>query len=228
MLGLTPPQLRELRDALLDAFPSRPKLEQMLFFHLGKNLRDIVDTNGLQDSVFMLMQQAVAEGWLLSLIRAAHEANPNNPRLLAFLSGEFVRELVKNTEPDTFSLNLLYDLLPPSTEIPAHLTNPCQILRGTRLVLRYEIMSKLDLPIPVWLGADLTQEERYFYDVREDMAAVLLPGSHAYHRFLTVAVTLLSGDYLLNAAVWYGPRSHTEQSFTLAPAWGSVNALHIS
>lgn len=75
-------QRRQLLGALIDAFPSKSSLEQMLSFEFNRNLNAIAGGGNLQEIVFRLIQTAEAEGWLEDLIRAAREVNPGNPRLL--------------------------------------------------------------------------------------------------------------------------------------------------
>lgn len=105
-MKLSGQQYRQLTEALLDAFPSKSSLAQMVRFRLEKNLDAIAIGDALRDIVFLLIQKAEAEGWTLHLICAARESNPGNPTLLAF-SQEFglasteksERELERVIEP---------------------------------------------------------------------------------------------------------------------------------
>lgn len=83
-MPLTGYQYRQLTDALLDAFPRRDKLEQMVRFRLDKNLTAIALGNDLTEIVFKLIQTAEAEGWTAQLVAGARESNPGNPHLLTF------------------------------------------------------------------------------------------------------------------------------------------------
>lgn len=77
-------QYKQFTDALLDAFPSRIKLAQMIRFRLEKNLDAIALGEDLQEIVFKLIGTAEAEGWTAELLTASRESNPGNPTLLAF------------------------------------------------------------------------------------------------------------------------------------------------
>ena len=68
---------KRLNEALCRAFPTKPKLEQMLDYGLSKKLDKIVKDNNLDDMVFELTKIATAQGWLGDLIGAASEENSN-------------------------------------------------------------------------------------------------------------------------------------------------------
>lgn len=74
-------QMEKLQKALIDAFPRKSLLEQMLLFKLDKNLREIAGEGSLQDIVFELITKANSQGEIEDLIRSACEANPGNPLL---------------------------------------------------------------------------------------------------------------------------------------------------
>jgi hypothetical protein len=78
---LTGQQLRQLRDALLDAFPKKSDLEQLLWFYFKKNLDAIAGGSNLEDTTFNLIMRAKSEGWLEDLIRAARLERPGNLKL---------------------------------------------------------------------------------------------------------------------------------------------------
>jgi len=63
-MKLSGQQHKKLRDALIDAFRTPAKLEQMLFYELEENLRAIAGEGRLQDIVFKLIQTADSRGWL--------------------------------------------------------------------------------------------------------------------------------------------------------------------
>lgn len=77
-------QYQQLKDALLDAFPTLAKLTEMVQFRLDKNLQAIALGDDLGEVAFKLIRTAEAEGWTARLIVAARESNPGNPMLLAF------------------------------------------------------------------------------------------------------------------------------------------------
>ncbi len=82
-MGLSGRQREKLKEALVDAFPTKAPLEQMLSFELDKNLDEIAGGKDLQEIVFNLIRKAEAEGWIEELILAARKANPGNPKLQA-------------------------------------------------------------------------------------------------------------------------------------------------
>ena len=84
-------QREKLRHALIDAFPEKIKLEQMLDYQLEKNLDAIAGGDNLKDVVFKLIKTADAEGWVEDLIYAAQQENPSNPKL------KVIAEEIKNT-----------------------------------------------------------------------------------------------------------------------------------
>ncbi|MCC5622337.1 effector-associated domain EAD1-containing protein [Nostoc sp. CHAB 5715] len=83
MLQLSRQERQQLQEALIDAFPMKSSLEQMLSFELNKNLAMIPGEGSLQEIIFRIIQTAEAEGWIENLIRAARSKNPGNPKLQA-------------------------------------------------------------------------------------------------------------------------------------------------
>ena len=84
-MRFTGPQLQELRDALISAYPTRPSLEQMVRFKLNENLHTITGDGNLDEIVFNLINWAEARGRLEELVSKAHAANSGNPQLRAFV-----------------------------------------------------------------------------------------------------------------------------------------------
>jgi Effector-associated domain 1 len=82
-MNLSGQQRKEIREALLSAFPTKPPLEQMLSFELDKNLEAIAREGNLQDIIFTIIQTAEAQGWIKDLICAAYKTNPGNSELQA-------------------------------------------------------------------------------------------------------------------------------------------------
>ncbi len=76
-------QLKQLQNALINAFPSKSSLERLLYFELEKNLNEITRESDLQEIVFKLIQTAESQGWLEDLVYAARKENPGNPLLQA-------------------------------------------------------------------------------------------------------------------------------------------------
>lgn len=81
---LTNTNIRQLCDALLDAFPDRDDLAAMIYFRLERSLDSISLTDDLRATVDMLVQASVAEGWTGSLVAAALASRPGNAALLRF------------------------------------------------------------------------------------------------------------------------------------------------
>ncbi|TFI56055.1 CHAT domain-containing protein [Mastigocladus laminosus UU774] len=77
-MSLSGQQCRKLQEALIDAFPSKASLEQMLAFELDKNLEAVAGEGNLKTVVFNLIKVADSQGWAEKLVRAAHENNPGN------------------------------------------------------------------------------------------------------------------------------------------------------
>lgn len=77
-------RLERLHAALLDAFPGKAELQQLVKFHLDQNLETIAGGENLSDITFNLLMWAEAEGRLDELVAAALHANPDNPSLKQF------------------------------------------------------------------------------------------------------------------------------------------------
>ncbi len=81
-MSLSGPEYKELQEALIDAFPDKASLEQMLSL-INKNLNAIAGGNNLNEIVFNIIKKAKAENWVKDLISAARQSNPRNPKLKA-------------------------------------------------------------------------------------------------------------------------------------------------
>lgn len=76
---------RELREALLSAFPSLGTVELMVHDCLDIRLANVVPTSGpLVDVIFRLVEYVEAQGLLERLAERARGVNPGNPKLKAF------------------------------------------------------------------------------------------------------------------------------------------------
>lgn len=85
-MGTLPPERRQqFREALLDAFPTHEHLE-ILVADLGKNLARIAMGDTLTTVAHRLIQEAEAGGWIARLEEAAYKAQPDNPKLKAFMA----------------------------------------------------------------------------------------------------------------------------------------------
>ncbi|MEZ4710880.1 MAG: effector-associated domain EAD1-containing protein [Caldilineaceae bacterium] len=82
-MKLSGPQYKQLRQALLDAFPTLDKLEQMVSFELEESLDSIAGGRDLRDRAFNLIVWAEARDQIPKLIEGACSANPTNLQLKA-------------------------------------------------------------------------------------------------------------------------------------------------
>ncbi len=80
-MKLTGKQYKQLQQALLDAFPTKADLQQMVTFELGENLAVIAGGGDLSEITFNLIRWAQAQGTLEDLIQGAIRSNPKNPAL---------------------------------------------------------------------------------------------------------------------------------------------------
>ena len=96
-MNLSGSQRQQLQEALIDAFPDKASLEQMLSFQLGKNLSTITSEGNLSQVVFKLITQSEAENWVEDLIHASQRANCGNEKL------KHVAESLVITKPDITS-----------------------------------------------------------------------------------------------------------------------------
>ena len=81
-LEMTGAQRRDLREALLSAFPSWSDLETMVSDQLNENLAAHAPESGdLQEVTFELIKWANARGRLGELIVGARNSNPDNPTM---------------------------------------------------------------------------------------------------------------------------------------------------
>src|SRR5947199_364521 len=80
-MKLSGPQLKQLQEALIDAFPTWQDLSMMVRHGLGEHLPVIAKDGNLQHMVFELLQWAQAQGRLEELIKAALAHNRGNLQL---------------------------------------------------------------------------------------------------------------------------------------------------
>lgn len=111
-LKLTGPQVKQLADALMEAFPAQAALSRMVRYGLNENLAAIVGGGSLNEMVFDLITLwAEPQARTDELIVAARESNPRNPALrvvaeqfkLAAESAQLekiVRKLVEFADPE--------------------------------------------------------------------------------------------------------------------------------
>ena len=77
-------QRKSFHESLLSAFPSTPKLRQMVSFELNKNLDAIATGENHSDIVFELIRWAETKGKVQDLLHAARFSNPGNLELQSF------------------------------------------------------------------------------------------------------------------------------------------------
>ncbi len=93
-MNISGQERRQLRDALIDAFPNKSSLEQMLSFELNKKLDEIASGDNLSTIVFYLIKQSEAQNWIQELIYAARNSNSGNTSLKVI-----GRKLLSNHHP---------------------------------------------------------------------------------------------------------------------------------
>jgi hypothetical protein len=99
--------------------------------------------------------------------------------------------------------------------------------RNLPMRLDYRIETKSH-GLSVWLGASLWREDRtLLFNLDEDAIVSLRRGTHHYFRQLTIPAAAAAGDYKLNAEVWYGPKSSTDNSFALSTQWNAGQIVRI-
>lgn len=81
-IKLSGEQLKMIYEALLDAFPTRDSLEQMLLYRLNLKLDAIVFGNSLSEMIFKVVKYAGQTDKLIDLINVARESNPTNSKLV--------------------------------------------------------------------------------------------------------------------------------------------------
>jgi len=78
---LTGPQMSQLQEALLSAFPTRAVFDQMLLLELDTSLSAVAADAPLPQMIFQAMTWADAHGRLAELVHKAAARNPGNPQL---------------------------------------------------------------------------------------------------------------------------------------------------
>ena len=78
-------QQKQLREALLSAFPSHGDLEQIVAYGMNERLSSIAGGRNLGQTVYELVRWAMARGRLSDLISAATRANSGNAQLTSFV-----------------------------------------------------------------------------------------------------------------------------------------------
>lgn len=124
----SPEQCKQLRDALIDAFPDKSRFEQMLYYGLKKNLNEIARDDSLETIVLDLIRTAEAQGWFLKLVNAARESNPGNLRLQAI-----AQELLISEAPTVSLPNISLELTNQQQKILVLEAVPDKLRLGTEI-----------------------------------------------------------------------------------------------
>ncbi len=106
-MRLSGEQFEKLSTALIDAFPDKSSLEQMLWYKLNKNLNELAGGGNLRDVVFELIKVSNSQGWIEDLVRKAYESNSGNPKLK-----DIVKELLQNYTSDQIQKILILAAIP--------------------------------------------------------------------------------------------------------------------
>jgi hypothetical protein len=78
---MTGEQKKRIHEALLAAFPDLGSLRRMVSFGLNQNLDAIASIGKLNDTVFDLLDWAIARNKIVTMVVAARNSNPDNPAL---------------------------------------------------------------------------------------------------------------------------------------------------
>ncbi|KYC43021.1 hypothetical protein WA1_13030 [Scytonema hofmannii PCC 7110] len=99
--------LRRLKDALIEAFPNKHALEEMLFFEMGKSLDTIAGGNNLSEITFSLIKAAQAQGWLSDLVHAALASNSGNRNLQTVAMDFFASEVIPDNQNNLDNIKVI-------------------------------------------------------------------------------------------------------------------------
>lgn len=94
-MGLRDPERQRLADALLEAYPSRAALAQMVKYQFSADLEAIAGYGSPRETVFKLVIWAEKVGRIAELIRASQQWNPQSSAMK-----EFVGSLSRETRQD--------------------------------------------------------------------------------------------------------------------------------
>ncbi|MEM7033549.1 MAG: effector-associated domain EAD1-containing protein [Chloroflexota bacterium] len=105
---------KQLKKALVDAFPTKGKLAQVVKYGLNKNLDQVAFGENLDEVVFKVIQQADANNQIGRLVETAREENPGNILLKTF--AENFEYLLYDAQPEPDNLSDPYQGLNAFTE----------------------------------------------------------------------------------------------------------------
>ena len=86
-MQLTGSQIQQIRDALLDAFPTRDALRMMVRIELDENLDALAGGENQRVVIFNLVSWAEQNGRVDALIAGAYKQVPGNPALQELVKG---------------------------------------------------------------------------------------------------------------------------------------------
>lgn len=113
-MKLSGPQVKQIQDALLDAFGTRDSLRMMVRTGLDQRLEAIADGENMQVVIFNLVSWAEQYGRIRDLIDAAQNQNPGNESLQ-----NLVKDLESSLRPSTTSAGPIIDAAMPPVHLPA-------------------------------------------------------------------------------------------------------------
>src|SRR5260370_37685031 len=99
-MELSKMQRRQLKKALISAFPTHGDLAQMVNYHLDEDLEVIAAGTKHSEVVFNLINWARSQGRIMELIQEAQRANERNEELRAF-----AEELQEQSEAAIYNNN---------------------------------------------------------------------------------------------------------------------------
>jgi len=184
-MRLTGKQHKELRQALLTAFPTRAELAQMVRHQLDQSLEHITGGGDLSDIVFSLIKWAEARGRTEELIVGARYENPGNPDLSTFAE-QFQRATAVEPSPSV------------STEASEQQLKRRWLIQ-MRKVLRDPVFIVTVLALLVALGA------WFWPDIRHLLSPLVTPtptptSSSGFYYQVRVQVNV-TGEYVQGARV---------------------------
>ena len=125
---------QQLQKALIDAFPNKSSLEQMISFQLNKNLNVIASEENLNKIVFELVRTAQAQNWVEDLVIAASKENPGNQSLKDVAESLGIASVGENESLVTQLWNIPYERNPFFTGRSAVLEEVRDVLEIRRSV----------------------------------------------------------------------------------------------
>ena len=133
-MDLSGEQRQQLQKALIDAFPNKSSLEQMISFKLNKNLNVIASYADLSQIVFELIKKAEAQNWIEHLVSAARRENPANQSLKDVAESLGIASIDESESLATQLWNIPYERNPFFTGRSAVLEEVRDVLKTSKSV----------------------------------------------------------------------------------------------